>query len=147
MLFTYLSFEGVALACPGSATDVIRGLGRRPWCALGMLAGSKQGLARGWWYVRRASADFGGLRLAGRYGRSGIFFGAVALVLEGFRLKTCSPPMPQRQKKWPIDPAALHPSWGAGTWGAGELGPVVCVSFRLLVSLGMLEFYGAADAR
>ena len=51
------SFEGVALACPGSATDVIRGLGRRPWCALGMLAGSKQGLARGWWYVGRTTAD------------------------------------------------------------------------------------------
>ena len=51
------------MACPGSATDVIRGLGRRPWCALGMLAGSKQGLARGWWYVGRTSvglrSDFG----------------------------------------------------------------------------------------
>ena len=40
----WVSFEGVALACPGSATDVIRGLWRRVCCALGMFAGSKQGL-------------------------------------------------------------------------------------------------------
>ena len=50
-------FEGVALVCPGSATDVIRGVGRRPGCALGMFAGSKQGLARGAGFVGRTRTD------------------------------------------------------------------------------------------
>ena len=40
----WVLFEEVALACPGSATDVIRGLGRKVGHALGVLAGSKQGL-------------------------------------------------------------------------------------------------------
>ena len=47
------------MACPGSATDVIRGVRRRCCCALGMLAGSKQGLARGRPKVGRTSVGRG----------------------------------------------------------------------------------------
>ena len=47
-------------------------VGRRPGCALAMFAGAKQGLARGWWHIRRTWAGEGGLRLAGRYGPSGV---------------------------------------------------------------------------
>ena len=58
---------------------------------------------------------------AASYARSGVFFGAVALVLEGVGLKTCSPPMPQRQKKLKIEHTVLKDMWEWG-WGARELG-------------------------
>ena len=96
---------------------------------------------------QRASAS------AASYARSGVFFGAVALVLEGVGLKTCSPPMPQRQKKLKIEHTVLKDmwewgwgarelgswelgggdlgSWGAGRWEAGEVGAVELGSWEL----------------
>ena len=47
--------------------------------------------------------------------------GAVALVLEGVGLKTCSPPMPQHQKNRQIENSLLKVMWEWG-WGAGGLG-------------------------
>ena len=45
----------------------------------------------------------------------------MALVLEGVGLKTCSPPMPQHQKKRQIENSLLKVMWEWG-WGAGGLG-------------------------
>ena len=69
------------------------------------------------------------------------FFGAVALVLEGVVLKTCSPPMPQRQKNLQIENSLLKVMWewgwgagglGAGKLGAGELGSSEMWSWKLV---------------
>ena len=43
------------------------------------------------------------------------------MVLEGVGLKTCPPPMPQRQKKLKIEHTVLKDMWEWG-WGARELG-------------------------
>ena len=67
------------------------------------------------------SGSLGASAPAARPGRSGVFFGAVALVLEGVGLKTCSPPMPQRQKKLKVENSLLTVMWEWG-WGARELG-------------------------
>ena len=65
----------------------------------------------------------------------------MALVLEGVGFKTCSPPMPQHQKKHKIKHSVLQAMWEGGWWsgelgagklGAGELGSSEMWSWKLV---------------